>query len=785
MLIHYLKIAFRNLRKHKTQSLTGIFGLAFVLACFVPALYWIRYETTYDNFYPDAARIYRIYSFEKLSGKINERVPGILEQKLHDHFPAIENSIGFALSYDNYSTVATPHIRLQTLYADSVFFSLFPQMFVSGDARQLSQNARNIILTEREAIRLFGNVESAIGQAMKSKSFTDAAPPFIVSAVVKDPPLNTNLPFNAIRYPLFQNQMTEYMPVEEQWRYFNKQMYVKLHPRTNVDELAGQLRDFTLRLKTNANIEIRMLPIGDIRHRLNADLPFTLDFIRLFVAAGFLLLFSAFFNFLNLHLDLFRQRISELRQRTVHGAKSWQLIVQMMFELICAIFPALLLACFLVVITAPLFSGLLGIAMGMSQLLRLFAVCGAGMMALMLLIGFIPFWRLSRLALHYLSKRKIQRQPVLRRMAVTVQLAVSIVFILSALVVMMQMRFVKQKDLGFEHRGVIRLSDHHWTQEKALMQALTTIPRIESITSTDFEPKHGASEITDVEWQGKSLYEKPAFQSIGTDSRFAETFRLKMIQGKWWNEGERKKAVLNEEAVRVMGLHDPIGAVIRIPPNLISSVGENPLQEVEVVGVVNDFHTLSLRSRIYPVIFSVGGGDPYIRVFPGQEHEAIRQIAAILPDIDASLVGVQLTPLDELYDRLNYSEQAGLKMFSVLATVCLLISLFGIYAVVVASTQRRRKEIAIRKVFGAEIGDIVRMFFREHTIQVILAAVVALPLAYHAMHRWLQGYAYRTNIPWWLLAGVLIAVIVVVLFTVLGQVLKAANSNPAEVVKSE
>jgi putative ABC transport system permease protein len=144
-----------------------------------------------------------------------------------------------------------------------------------------------------------------------------------------------------------------------------------------------------------------------------------------------------------------------------------------------------------------------------------------------------------------------------------------------------------------------------------------------------------------------------------------------------------------------------------------------------------------------------------------------------------------MTPLDELYDRLNHSEQVGLQLFTVLATVCLLISLFGIYAVATAATQRRRKEIAIRKVVGAEVSDIVRMFFREHTLHVIMAGVIALPLAYYAMFRWLQGYAYRTNIPWWLLAGVIAVLAVVVLLTVLGQVLKAANSNPAEVVKSE
>ncbi|MDR2773696.1 MAG: ABC transporter permease, partial [Tannerella sp.] len=283
---------------------------------------------------------------------------------------------------------------------------------------------------------------------------------------------------------------------------------------------------------------------------------------------------------------------------------------------------------------------------------------------------------------------------------------------------------------------------------------------------------------------GKSPDEKTAFHCILTDNRFDETFGLKMRTGEWWDEGQTHKIVLNEEAVRVMGLGgEPVGSIIRIP-----SANDNSMKEYEVAGVVNDFHTLSLRSRILPTIFipsSESYNTLYIRVASGRETETIRRIADILPGIDASLTDVRLTPVGELYDRLNYSEQAGLKMFSVLATVCLLISLFGIYAVATASTRRRRREIAIRKVMGAEAGDVVRMFFREYALLVIIAGVVALPPACIAMSRWLQGYAYRTDIPWWLPAGVMAGVVAVVLLTVLGQVLNAAGSNPAEVVKSE
>jgi len=399
------------------------------------------------------------------------------------------------------------------------------------------------------------------------------------------------------------------------------------------------------------------------------------------------------------------------------------------------------------------------------------------------------------MAMRNLAKGKSARQPLMRRMAVSLQLAVSFVFIVAALVVMMQMRFISHKDLGFNHNGIIQLSGLNFTTKEtvltALMNELAAIPQIENITETYFEPQHNLSAImkqTNVEWTGKTSNENPTIQIVSVDSRFAETYRLNMIQGRWWNDNEKQKIVLNEEAVRLMGLSEPVGAVIRVPDEIVSYAVNTPLQDVEVVGVVNDFHSLSLRSRIYPTIFTNESGlypFLYIRAFSGQEQEAIRRIKATLPCIDASLADVRLTPLDELYDRLNHSEQVGLKMFSVMATVCLLISLFGIYAVATASTQRRRKEIAIRKVFGASVWEIIRMFFREYTLQVIIAGVVALPLAYLAMSRWLQGYAFRTNIPSWLLIGVVISVVAVVLLIVFGQVLKAANRNPADEVKSE
>jgi putative ABC transport system permease protein len=792
MLTHYVKIAFRTMWKYRTQSLTGIFGLAFGLACFVPALYWMHYETSYDSFYPDAPNIYRIYAKEKQSGKVNELVPGILEKKLHEQFPGTETSTVLFQELNNCKTEGTPHIRLRTLNTDSTFFRVFAQTFVGGDAVHPLQTVYDIVLTETVAAGLFGDAQKAIGQQMQS-TFYFFNPPYTVTAVVKDPPPHTGLPFDAI---LFHDLLPGFagLPEEMQWAQSNAQLYVKLHPRTDAGRLADELYDFTSRLGANPDMELLMAHVSDVRHCLNANTPFTLNFIRLFVAAGILLVCSAVFNFLNLHLDFFRRRRRELHLRAVHGASGSQLVRQMLYELSCAVLPSLLFAACLVAAVRPAFSGLLGIEMGIWPLMHLFLVCGAGVAALILLAGFLAFRRLSRQSMQV--PPGTAGRPLLPRMAVTMQLAVSVVFIVAALVVVMQIRFVNRKDPGFRRSGIIQLYGLPPYMESslrtALIHGLEGIPQIEHIATSNFEPQHSARTVemlTHVEWRGKPSDLSTAFNVIPADSRFAETLRLNIRMGEWYRESATHQIVLNEEAVRVMGLDEPIGATVRMSIEDIAPT----MEEYEVVGVVNDFHTLSLRSRIHPTIFRPSPPSSriaadnilYMSVSPGREQEAIQRIAAILPAIDPSFADVRLMTLDGLYDSFNYSEQAGLKMFSVMAAVCLLISLFGMYAVASAAARRRRKEVAVRKVMGAGAADIIRLFFREYTLQVLLAGAVALPPAYLAMSRWLQGYAYRTSISWWWLTGVILAVFAVVLLTVLSQVLKAAAGNPAEVVKSE
>ena len=393
MLIHYCVIAFKNIWKYKVSASISILGLAFALVCFVPILYWMDHETTYDSFYKDSESIYRVYSVEKQSGKVNKGASKGIENSLREQVPAIEASTTLMLSTENCRTQATPYIQMNMLYTDSTFLEVFPQSFVCGEMNHPLQIVNNMILSERTAVRLFGDAEKAIGQPIHTL-MRASLPPYIVTAVVKDPPANSNFSFDAIIYSDMVNHFAG-IDEKQQWGFFIFDLYVKLNPHADAGALAEQVRDLASRSGSNPDVELRILPVGDIRHHLNSDAPFTLNFIGLFVASGILLLLSTVFNFLNLHLDFFRQRLRELHLRIVNGATGGQLIRQMLFELACSTLIAFLLSYFLIILVRPAFSGLLGIEIGVSQLILFFLACSAVLWSSILLVGVVAFLALK------------------------------------------------------------------------------------------------------------------------------------------------------------------------------------------------------------------------------------------------------------------------------------------------------------------------------------------------------------------------------------------------------
>lgn len=789
MIQSYLQSFWRNLKKHKTRSLISILGLIFSLTCFIPALYWLHYETSYDNFYPNSNDIYRVYTFDKQEGENNDLVSGILVRKLQEQYPIMYNSTAFFIEENDCKTNEVPHIKLRTIFTDSTFLNVFPQKIISGGSQNPLEIMNNIVITETVAKSLFGCVENAVGQHIKSTSLTNDVP-YLITAVVKDPPINTNLSFDAILSHEQVKMQKDYVDESSNaiWAFAGLQMYTKMPQNAYTKELENNLRDYPSKFYKNENINIQILPIAEVRHNLNPDVPFTLNFIHILIIASMLLIFSALFNFMNLNFGLFYQRIKEFHLRIVHGASKLQLVQQMSCELICISLLGLILALYITFIACYFFSNLLDIELSISTMLLLFLKCSVILISTILLCGIIIFYRISNIASSQLiTIKKVTNHPTLQHIAIIFQLSASIIFIMATSVIMNQMHYIQKKDLGFSTDNIIYLSQMPPFMDnnirESLMEQLRSIPQIAKITDTGFTPQHNVNPFkmtTNVDWEGKLISEKPSFNYITTDEHFPEVFNVKMKEGKWFNEYGQNDIILNEEAVRIMGLQNPIGSTVQL------TLREK--KKYRIVGVVQNFHTLSLRNQIPPTIFIKSNfpeNNIYVKTVDGQEYEVIEQINKIMPQISPSLSSVSPITLTSLYDHLNYSEIVGLRLFSILAIVCLFITLLGIYAIASIATQKRRKEIAIRKVMGATERDIVYMFFRKYLIEICIAGIFAFPLGHAIMNDWLQSYAYHINISWILYFAIFIVVIITALLSAFGQIWRAANSNPAKVIKTE
>ena len=409
------------------------------------------HETAYDSFYKDSESIYRVYSVEKQSGKVNKGASKGIENSLREQVPAIEASTTLMLSTENCRTQATPYIQMNMLYTDSTFLEVFPQSFVCGEMSHPLQIVNNMILSESMAVRLFGDAEKAIGQPIHTL-MRASLPPYIVTAVVKDPPAHTNLPFDAI---INHNMIQHFSQYLQRHNGASCDGLIRETPSSSDPKVfANQLKELPERIGVNKEIELRTLPIREIRHHLNEDTPFTLNFIGLFVVSGALLLFAALFNFLNSYMDLFRQRVREWRLRTVNGATRKQLIEQMSVELGCSVLASLLVALIFIVQVKPLFARWLEIDLEMGRFLFLFAGAGIGTFLILQCAGLVFFGQFSHTATTSLVPKETVKPLLLRRMAVTLQLMISILFIVASLVVMEQMRFVNQKDLGFDPKAL-------------------------------------------------------------------------------------------------------------------------------------------------------------------------------------------------------------------------------------------------------------------------------------------------------------------------------------------
>ncbi len=786
MMKNYWKTAWRNLKKHPGYTAINISGLAAGLACCLVILTWCRSELGFDRFHAASGRLYLVYQKWE-DGGYGAYLPGPLSAHLRQSFPEIVGASMFSVS-SNVKVSSGPD---KGLFADSglvepSFFEMFTFPLLRGDPRTVFSNPDSVVITEDLAERLFGR-EDPIGKGLK---LNDARTDMTVTGVLRRVPVNSSLQFDLLR------PLTGANPILKNWDVNTAPVFVRLRDDASPEDVSRKIAG-VLKARNPAHQSVLGLqPLKDI-HLRNLGGGGRIVNIYIFSAMALVILMIAAVNFMNLATARSEKRAAEIGIKKVLGSSRGQLVRQFLSESVLLTLLSLAIAAVLARALLPSVSVLLGRPIEMPFSWSLVASMIAIALIVGLLSGSYPAFLLSGIqplaafrghrraaGRGSRGRRRAQtRGAALRKTLVVVQLALSIFFIVALSVINRQMGFLRSRSLGFDKSNVMMLNitGDLARNGRVLKADLLRHPDILSASMSAgvlYEVKSSSS----AEWPGKRPDDDVVLGLNWVDSDFLKTLKLEMSAGRFFSPSfpgdPANSIVINETAVRAMGLAQPIGQ--RISFRLGDKI------ERTVIGVVKDFHTDSLHVPVEPfaLLHAEGGSNMYIRIDPGDLPKTIRTIERAVKRIVPN-DPFQYGFLDEGLDRLYLSERTMGKLVVAAAVLALWITCLGLFGLISYMTEQRTKEIAIRKVLGASAAGIAGLFLKEMALGVALAAALAGPLSLWAVEKWLQDFSVRISVsPWVILASGSLVLVIAVL-TVLHQTLRAAASNPIDAIHFE
>lgn len=775
MLKHYFKIATRNLLKYKLQSVMSIVGLAVGFTCFALATIWIRYERNYDTFHDGADRIFlvRNESYMDNSG-LSTVTPYPLAAYLQETFPEIEyacNTSSYKIEI-NYNNVAYPTTRIA---ADSAFQKIFPTRVISGNTNFQILDSKEIAITEEMAVKIFGK-EDPLG-----KKLTISGKEHPICAVVESWNKHSNMPFDIVeanyRFP--------------HWNASGWETYIKLSETTDSKAFMKKIYTHAINKDHITITNFVLTPLTKLRydHPLREGIV-KYNHIILFAVAGGLVILCAFFNYLTLFVSRIRMRGKEIALRKVCGSSDKHLMSLFAVEYLLTLTLAIFIGMLLIEIVLPAFKELSEIQSASSGI-YIETITYSGMVAcLSFLFSLFPIHYFRRQSLNATMKgsEKGNGKDYFQKLFIVFQLIISIGIIFCTFVMIKQIHHLNHSDRIVERKGKGTLTIYNSASEASVREEMKQIPVITGVLPgkhNAFIPSTDTYFCTIKEWDDKpATSQEIQMQKVASGETICSYYRLKLLEGVMLKENDTKnKAMINETAARMFGWDDPIG----------KSFQYDDSTRMVIVGVIRDFCKEPPTASIKPMLFttpewyiSFSNGNVILFDFrEGQWKECKMRIEALLKEKHPEIVIHTLFSAEEEFDKYLQSERALIKLLDFISVVCIIISIFGILSLVTLNCERRRKEIAIRKVNGATIQTIIGMFFKEYMSLLFLAALIALPTGYLIMKAWLENYVIQTKISAWIYLLLLICLILIITLCISWKIWKAASKNPAEVIKSE
>lgn len=787
MIKHCLKIAIRNLVKYKVQSAVSILGLAVGFVCFSLSLYWIHYEMTYDHFRQDADRIYMVRTNDEYTeGKISTRVPYSLAAYLAQHFPDIAVAAPFHLISERIS-VNDKYQDAVFSSADSAWMNLMDIRIIKGNRNfMLPKDNAEIAITE-EAAKKWLRTEDPIGKEVKMLRRTKK-----ICAIVQAENRHTNFPFDFIGNP----------ELGKTWWYITWSILIKVKPDTDIEELESkinanlpaELKQVTLTRKTGIE-RIILTPLSKLHYakdfRDDKEAGITFQYIIYFSIAGILIITCALINYLTLFINRMRVRQREMTLRMIHGANIRSLVSLLTVEFLLLLACAVTTGFLLIEICFPSFIELTGIDTAKSSLYGE-AFLFIGLISLIILtaiIGllYILYHRSLHLSLRYNTGRSTGTQ--LRRGSIVLQLFVCLSFIGCTVLINQQLDYLRHRDLGLKikNRGSFSvMGDMDYTP---LIRKIKELPMITEVMQPDYYPI--VSQLTAIglfdNWEGLDIpidTPVPVKLFLGKED-FFRFYDITLLAGEWLDDlSTYEDIIINESLARRMGWSPQ------------EAIGKHIIQSYityTIVGVVKDCHYGAPTLPIPHTGFLVGeqmglmqrSAGILFKYKEGTWNECRKALEHLYQTECSPENILRLNSEEEVYNNYLRSEEMLTRLLSFASLVCILTAMFGIYSLVTLTCEQRRKEIAIRKVNGATVWSILFLFFREYLIMLCIAALFAFPITYVIIKQWILNYVRQVSISPLPFILILIGLALTVIAGISWRVWKAANENPAEVIKNE
>ena len=791
MLKHYLKTTFRYFLSHKTFSFINIIGLATgICVCFF-ALFYVQFELSRDGYNQKADNIYRLVTDIKTSSGINyESTSTPMGPAIKATYPGVKDMARVFM--DDMILQSNPNnaTKEEVAYADSSVFKIFTWPLLRGNIGHIFEAPCNVVLSETAAKKYFGNSDP-IGQTMMINGKTKA----VVTGIMKDIPYNSHLRVDII----FSITTLVDDDWSRNWTRFGFYTYLLLQPGQSATDLQAKLPAFV-----NANFnqsefkyQLALEPLKKVYlygkprgHRTGTSESGSITNIYIISIIAVLVLFIACFNFINLATAFSLQRAKEIGVRKVFGASKYQLVLQFFMDAVILCLIAFIIALLFAMLLLPLFNQLVGTVVADSifhsfqNILSLFLISIivgvlSGAYPALFLSGFNPISSL---------KGKIGSSGtglMLRRSLIVAQFSISIFLIIATAIVYMQLNFMQNQQLGFqkEHKLVVdyqfdsRINQHL----DGVKQRLMDIPGVSKVSFSSSIPGTSNNQFNTIieNSKGENQQQKPDVYFI--DNNFLKQFRINVIAGRGFSQNlaadSMKSMLINEAMLKSLGFANPNDAIGKRFTQLN--------HQGTIVGVIKDFHNHSFLEKVQPLTLRVDPGhltNISIDITSANVSATVDKLESAWKNLEPSLPFIYFFA-DDAYNHQYIAQQRFGSLFICFAIIAIVISCLGLLGLCAFNTAQRKKEIGIRKVLGASASSITAMLSKDFVRLIIIALLIASPISWCAMHNWLQGFAYRINIPVWVFFVSGVSAILIALFTVSFQSVKAAMANPINSIK--